>query len=107
VSDATIWGIILSLGLITGLIRYSFLGLLRAREVPERVKDALGFVPVTVLPALVAPMVVFAPRSDALADPHRVLAGLVALAVAIATRSMLATVGTGMAAFLMLRALGL
>jgi len=106
-SEATIWGIILSLGLVTGLIRYSFLGLLRGREVPERIRTALGFVPATVLPAMVAPMVVYAPRSDALAEPHRILAGLVALGVGVATRSVLATVGAGMAAFVALRWAGL
>lgn len=110
--SATIWIVIVGLGIATALIRYSFLGLLQGREIPPRMKTALGFVPATVLPALVAPMVIFAPRSDglaaeALAEPHRMLAALAALGIGMATRSMLAAVITGMAAFVVLRAAGL
>jgi branched-subunit amino acid transport protein len=104
--------IILGLMIITGLIRYSFLGLLQGRELPPRVRTALGFVPATVLPALVAPMIVFAPKSDALApdtvaEPHRLLAALIALVAGMATRNMLAAILAGMTAFVALRAAGL
>lgn len=109
---AGIWWIIGGLAVATGLIRYSFLGLLRGRELSPRFRTALGFVPATVLPALVAPMVLYAPKADAvapdqLAEPHRILAALAALAVGIATRSMMAAMGLGIAAFVTLRWLGL
>lgn len=108
----TIWTVIVGLMILTGLIRYSFLGLFREREFPPRVKTALSFVPATVLPALVAPLVVFAPKAeplapDTLAEPHRLLAALAALGVGMITRNMLAAIAAGMAAFLALRAIGL
>jgi branched-subunit amino acid transport protein len=110
--SATIWIVIIGLGIATALIRYSFLGLLQGRENPPRLKSALGFVPATVLPALVAPMVIFAPQSDrlgrdTLAEPHRLIAALAALGIGMVTRSMLAAVVTGMATFVVLRAAGL
>jgi 4-azaleucine resistance transporter AzlC len=110
--SATIWIVIIGLGIATALIRYSFLGLLQGREIPPRMKSALGFVPATVLPALVAPMVIFAPQSDrlgrdTLAEPHRLIAALAALGIGMVTRSMLAAVVTGMATFVVLRAAGL
>lgn len=103
----TIWTVIIGLGLASALIRYSFVGILQGREIPPRLKTALGFVPVTVIPALAAPMVAFQPRSEDWAEPHRMLAALAALGIGMATRSMLAAVATGMAAFVVLRAAGL
>jgi branched-subunit amino acid transport protein len=103
----TIWTVIIGLGLASALIRYSFLGILQGREVPPRLKTVLEFVPVTVIPAMAAPMVVLQPRSEDWAEPHRALAALIALGTGIATRSMVATVVAGMAAFVALRAAGL
>lgn len=105
-SGAAIWGVILGLAALSAAIRISFLAMIRG-AVPPRLRTALGFVPVTVIPALIAPMVAFAPRSDAVAEPHRMLAALVALAVGVTTRSMAGTVAAGMAAFVSLRWLGL
>lgn len=107
-----IWTVIIGLMIATAVIRYSFLGMFQGREFPPRVKTALSFVPATVLPALVAPLIVFAPKADPLApdtiaEPHRLLAAAAALAVGMITRSMLAAIFAGMAAFLALRAVGL
>lgn len=106
-SGAGIWGVILGLAVLSALIRMSFLLLLRDAAMPRRIRTALGFVPVTVLPALVAPMIALAPRSDQIAEPHRMLAALVALGTGMATRSMVATVAAGVAAFVLFRWLGL
>ena len=102
-----IWTVIAGLGLASALIRYSFLGLLQGREISPRLKTALGFVPVTVIPALAAPMVALQSQTNDWAEPHRILAGLAALAIGMATRSMLAAVVTGLVSFVVLRAVGL
>ncbi len=106
-SDATIWTVILGLGALTYLIRFSFLGILAGKRVPDWAAQALGFVPVAVLPAIVAPMVALSPETRDWAEPHRVLAALMALGIGMATRNMLAAIATGMGAFWALRALGL
>ncbi|HUF87483.1 MAG TPA: AzlD domain-containing protein [Thermohalobaculum sp.] len=106
-SDAAIWTVIGLLGLLTYLIRFSFLGLLAGRRLPGWAAEALGFVPVAVLPALVAPMVAFAPEGGGWADAHRPLAALITLGVGMATRNLLAAITAGMGAFWALRALGL
>ena len=103
----TVWGVIAGLGILTYLIRFSFLGLLHGRRVPGWAAQALGFVPVAVLPGIVAPMVALDPASRDWAEPHRPLAALIALGVGMATRNMLAAIATGMGAFWALRALGL
>ena len=106
-SEAAIWTVIIGLGLASAIIRYSFLGILQGMEVPPRLKTALGFVPVTVIPAMAAPMVALQPRSEDWAEPHRMLAALAALGIGMVTRSMLAAVITGMTAFVVLRTIGL
>jgi len=68
---------------------------------------ALGFVPVTVLPALIAPMV-FTDASGAFAVEPAVLgAAAASLAAGLLFRTMLAGVLGGVAGYLLMRALGL
>jgi len=105
-SATTVWTVIGLLGVITYLIRFSFLGLLKGRRLPHWATEALGFVPVAVLPALIGPMVALSPEGG-WAEPHRPLAALVALGVGMATRSLLAGIAAGMGGFWALRALGL
>lgn len=96
--DAKVWAIIIGLAAITFLIRWSFLGLLAGRQLPGWATEALGFVPVTVLPALVAPMLLLAPEGG-FAAPERWLAGAAALAVGLGTRSFFAGFVAGLAAY--------
>lgn len=106
-SAVTIWTVIILLGIITYLIRFSFLGLLAGRRLPGWAAEALNFVPVAVLPAIIAPMVVMSPETRDWAEPHRPLAALIALGVGMATRSVLGAIAAGMGGFWALRALGL
>lgn len=106
-SATTIWTVILLLGGITYLIRFSFLGLLAGRRLPHWAAEALSFVPMAVLPAIIVPMAVLDPETRDWAEPHRPLAALVALGVGMATRSLVGAIAAGMGGFWALRALGL
>jgi branched-subunit amino acid transport protein len=106
VSGAYLWTVILVLGLVTYLIRFSFLGLFAGREPPEAVRRALAYVPSAVLPALAAPMVALDPAGGP-AAPSLWLAALAALALGAATGRMGLSVLAGFAALHGLRALGL
>ena len=97
VSDTTLWAVILSLGIGTFLIRFSFLGLVGARTLPPLMMRLLRYVPVTVIPALVTPMVVWPTATGGETDPMRLIAALVALAVGASTRNALAAIFSGMA----------
>ncbi|MGF1502806.1 MAG: AzlD domain-containing protein [Paracoccaceae bacterium] len=97
--SATIWGVILGLGVATFLIRFSFLGFLGGRTLPEGLVRALSFVPVTVIPALVVPMIARAPDGSLAADPPRIAAGIAALAAGIATRSLVWGILGGVAGY--------
>ena len=56
---ARIWVVMVAVGIGTYFIRYSFLGLVGDRPLPEWLLRALRYVPVAVMPALVAPLVVW------------------------------------------------
>ena len=94
---ARIWVVIVAVGIGTYLIRYSFLGLVGDRTLPPWALRMLRYVPVAVMPALVAPLVVWPPATGGAPDPARLLAALAALAVGAATRSVLGAVFGGMA----------
>ncbi len=96
--DVTIWTVILVLGIGTYLIRLSFLGLIGDRAVPLWAMRLLRYVPVAVLPALVAPLVVWPAATGGAPDPARMTAALVALAIGAGTRSVLGAIAAGMAA---------
>ncbi|MGB1177548.1 MAG: AzlD domain-containing protein, partial [Candidatus Puniceispirillaceae bacterium] len=69
------------------------------RQLPGWLQDALGFVPIAVLTAIIVPAVVIAPEGGlALAGNARLPAALLATTVALVTRSVLATIATGLAA---------
>ncbi len=88
-SDATVWTIIAIMGIGTYLIRFSFLGLIGERRMPEWVLRHLRYTPVAVLPGLVAPLVVWPDATGGSPDPARMAAALVTLAVSWWRSSML------------------
>ena len=94
---ARIWVVMVAVGIGTYFIRYSFLGLVGDRPLPEWLLRALRYVPVAVMPALVAPLVVWPAATDGHPDPARMLAALAALAVGAAMRSVMGAVFAGMA----------
>ena len=86
------------LGVGTFLIRFSFIGLVGDRRLPAWATRLLRYVPVAVMPGLVAPLVVWPQATGGAADPARLLAALAALAIGAATRSVLGAIVGGMAA---------
>jgi branched-subunit amino acid transport protein len=86
---AEIWSIIAILGIGTFLIRFSFLGLIGDRPMPPFVLRLLRYTPVAVLPAMVAPLVVWTAATGGVFDPVRALAALATLAVGLWTRNSL------------------
>ncbi len=95
-SDAAVWGIILALGAGTWLIRFSFLGLIGDRQLPAWVLRHLRYTPVAVIPALIAPLVVWPRAMEGETDPARLLAALAALAVGFGLRSVVGAIVAGM-----------
>jgi branched-subunit amino acid transport protein len=94
-SDLTIWLVIVVLGIGTFLIRWSFLGALGDRDLHPWVLRMLRYTPVAVLPALVAPLVVWPAATGGQPDPARMAAAMVTVAVGLWTKSMIGAILAG------------
>ena len=82
-----IWFIIVVLGIGTFLIRFSFIGLIGDRPLPGWLLRHLRYTAVTVIPALVAPLVIWPPATGGEPEPVRLAAGLAALLAGYFTRN--------------------
>lgn len=94
-SDLTVWVVILVLGIGTYLIRWSFLGALGNRDMPQWVLRMLRYTPVAVLPALVAPLVVWPEATGGQPEPARLAAAAVTVAVGLVTKNVLLSIIAG------------
>lgn len=97
-SDATIWEVIVILGAGTYLLRWSFLGPMGNRPIPEWAGRVLRYTAVAVLPALIAPQVVWPSATQGHPDPVRMLAAGVTVAAGLLTRHTLSAIIAGGAA---------
>ena len=88
-TTAQIWAIVLALALGTFALRYSFLGLIGRRRLPEWALRHLRYTPVAVLPGLIAPLVLFPAATDGQPDPARLLAAAVTLGIGYWTKNVL------------------
>lgn len=106
VTSETVWFLTLSIAIVTFGFRYSFIALFgRVDEVPNRVEQALEYVPSAVLAALVVPPLLAPNETISVGlGNEQLLAGIVAALVAWRTQSMLATILTGMGVLWLLSA---
>lgn len=102
-STAAIWTIILASAAGTYLLRWSFLGVLGGRGIPEWGIRMLRYTAVAVLPGLVAPGVLWPAATGGNPDPARLAAAFAALAAGLVIRNLLAALGAGMGAFWLIR----
>lgn len=106
-SDLDIWLTIIFLGLGTFLLRFSFIGLIGDRKLPKWMTDHLRYVPVAVMPGLIAPLTVWPAATGGDIDPARLIAAATALLIGAVLRSVIWAVFGGMTTlYLMLYLLG-
>jgi predicted branched-subunit amino acid permease/branched-subunit amino acid transport protein len=94
-SGAQVWIVILALAVGTFLIRFSFLGLLGRRALPEWALRHLRYAPVAVIPGLVAPLVLWPPATGGETDLPRLFAALATLGVGLWLKNVLAAILAG------------
>ena len=97
VDHSSVWLVIFALAIGSFLIRFSFLGLIGDRPMPEWVLRHLRYTPVAVLPGLVAPLVLWPAATGGSPDPARLSAALVTLLVGYFSRNVLAAILSGAA----------
>jgi len=92
----TIWSVIVGLAIGTYLVRFSFIGLIGDRELPDWVLRHLRYTAVAVLPGLIAPLVVWPAATGGQMDTSRMAAALVAFVIGMWRKSVVAAVLGGM-----------
>ncbi|MEZ5720574.1 MAG: AzlD domain-containing protein [Paracoccaceae bacterium] len=90
-----VWPVILGLAVGTFLIRFSFLGLVGDRPLPEWLLRLLRYTPVAVIPGLVAPLVLFPQATGGTPDTARLTAAAVTVAVGLLARNTLYAIAAG------------
>jgi branched-subunit amino acid transport protein len=107
-STSTLWLTVVGAGVVTFVLRLSFIALLGRVEVPAFLEKALRFVPAAVLMAVVIPLLLYQNGVPEISlGNERLLAGLVAAAICWRTRNVPLTLVGGMATLWTLQAVGL
>jgi branched-subunit amino acid transport protein len=100
-----VWVMILGMAAVTFGVRYPVLAIFSRAPLPPAVIQALRFVPVAVLTAIIAPALLMPAGTLDLSPSNAwLVGGLVCVVVAARTRKLLPTIVIGMAVFLLWRA---
>ncbi len=103
-SIAWLWVAIIIIGLLTLGTRLFFIVFLGKIQISSMMQQALRFVPIAVLSALISPALFFPAGSlDLSLSNARLIAGILAILVAWRTKNVLLTIFSGMACLFLLQ----
>lgn len=103
-SSVEIWFIIIALGIGTFLIRFSFIGLMGDRPLPDWALRHLRYTAVAVLPALIAPLTLWPAATGGEPDPIRLTAAFAGLAAGYLLKNAVGAMIVGFGVFYLLMA---
>ncbi len=92
-----LWIVIIGMGLGSFALPFVFLGLVGDRAMPDWLLRHLRYTAVAILPALVAPLVIWPSATGGETDPLRLAAAAAALIVGYFSKSLYGAVGAGAA----------
>ena len=101
IDKSTLWIVLAGLGAGSFLLRFTFLGFVGDRPLPGWLLRHLRYTAVAILPALVAPLVVYSGEGGS-TEPTRVAAAVATLMVGIWTKNVFAGIGAGAAVLVLL-----
>ncbi|MCG7520232.1 AzlD domain-containing protein [Ruegeria sp. Ofav3-42] len=97
VDPVTIWTIIVGLAIGSYGLRFVFIGLVGDRPMPPWLLRHLRYTAVAILPALIAPLVVWPTATEGQPDIPRMAAAAVALTIGLISKNVLAAIFSGAA----------
>ncbi|NOC84918.1 MULTISPECIES: AzlD domain-containing protein [Ruegeria] len=95
--SVTIWTIIIGLAIGSYALRFVFIGFVGDRPMPPWLLRHLRYTAVAILPALIAPLVVWPSATEGQPDLPRMSAAAVALAVGVISKNVIAAIFSGAA----------
>ena len=94
------WALIIYCGLITYLTRFSMIALIKKEMFNDRIRKILSFVPSAIFPAIIFPAIFL---NDAglieIEGNLKIIAAIIAMIIGIITRSILATIFSGLISY--------
>ena len=94
------WALILSCGIITYLTRFTMIALVKKEMFSDRIREVLSFVPAAIFPAIIFPAIFITdPGSFQIENNPKIIAAIIATAIGIFTRSIIATIFSGLASY--------
>ena len=95
--SVTIWAIIIGLAIGSYALRFVFIGFVGDRPMPPWLLRHLRYTAVAILPALIAPLVVWPSATEGQPDLPRMSAAAVALVVGVISKNVIAAIFSGAA----------
>ncbi len=94
------WALIIYCGLITYLTRFSMIALIKKEMFNDRIREVLSYVPSAIFPAIIFPAI-FLDNSGSILieDNSKIMAALIAALIGIFSRSIIATIFSGLASY--------
>ena len=94
------WSLIIYCGIITYFTRFSMIALIKKEMFNDRIREILSYVPSAIFPAIIFPAI-FINDSGLfqIEDNPKILAALIAMIIGIFSRSILATIFSGLASY--------
>ena len=94
------WALIIYCGLITYLTRFSMIALIKKEMFNDRIRQVLSYVPSAIFPAIIFPAIFLnSSGSILIEDNPKILAALIATLIGIFSRSIIATIFSGLASY--------
>ena len=94
------WALIIYCGLLTYLTRFSMIALIKKEMFNDRIREVLSYVPSAIFPAIIFPAI-FLDNSGLILieDNPKIMAALIATLIGIFSRSIIATIFSGLASY--------
>ena len=94
------WALIIYCGLITYLTRFSMIALIKKEMFNDRVREVLSYVPSAIFPAIIFPAIFLDSSGSILIENNpKIMAALIATLIGILSRSIIATIFSGLASY--------
>lgn len=97
IDPQVLWTVIILMAVFSFSLRFLFIGIVGDRPLPGWLLRHLRYTGVAIIPALVAPLVLWPTATDGTTDPARLIAAGATIAIGVWTKNVLLAVLTGAA----------
>ena len=94
------WTLIICCGLVTYLTRFTMIALIKKEMFNDRIREILSFVPSAIFPAIIFPAIFINETGlFQIEENPKILAAIIAMMIGILSRSIIATIFSGLASY--------